>query len=243
MQAAGVRTDSRGPSNSQITKRSIAQYVMQLPNLWMKTVQRKKNNEDVPEQTKVDYGGIPPNPLKALRNAEGTIAGPWGEAVLGVAYPVLASTGEQAGMLGGQRMVDVSNPVVDTQQPGSSSAPHSEMVAELEAFYKRAELAEDRRQAANQAIIDFLNSLDARTPLKGWNAESAASELEKLTRTPEGVAIVPGGIEDRTDEAVEALLSSGREAEAEQARNDGAVARLQFTDALQSEPHNDVASH
>ena len=244
MQAAGVRTDTRGPSNSQITKRSIAQYVMQLPNLWMKTVQRKKNNEDVPEQTRVDYvGGIPPNPLKALRNAEGTIAGPWGEAVLGVAYPVLASTGEQAGMLGGQRMVDVSNPVVDTQQPGSSSAPHSEMVDELEAFYKRAELAEDRRQAANQAIIDFLNSLNARTPLKGWNAESAASELEKLTRTPEGVAIVPGGIEDRTDEAVEALLSSGRKAEAEQARNDGAVARLQFTDALHSEPHNDVASH
>lgn len=231
MQAVGVRIDTRGP----IQQRSIAQYVMQLPNLWMR-------NNNTKEERIVDSDGIPENPLRTLRDAEGTIAGPWGEAVLSAAYPVLASTGEQAGMLGGQRMVDVSNPVVDSQQPGSSSASHSEMVAELEVFYKRAELAEDKRQATNQAIIEFLNSLNARTPLTGWNAESAAAELEKLTRTPEGVAIVPSGIEDRTDEAVEALVSSGREAEAEQVRNDGAAALAQYAASMQSEPHNDVAS-
>ncbi|MAX26818.1 MAG: hypothetical protein CMJ19_20185 [Phycisphaeraceae bacterium] len=233
MQAMGVRTDTT--THGPIRQRSIAQYVMQMPNLWMK-------GNDEAERRTVESGGIPTNPLRALRNAEGTIAGVWGEAALSVAYPVLASTGEQAGMLGGQRMVDVSNPVVNTQQPGSSSASHSEMVDELKVFYKRAELAEDKRQATNRAIIDFLDALNARTPLQGWNAESAAAELEKLTRMPEGVAIVPSGIEDRTDEAVEALLSSGREAEAEQVRNESAAALAQLTELLQSEPHDGVGS-
>ena len=78
--------------------------------------------------------------------------------------------------------------------------------------------------------------------LAGWNAESAAVELEKLTRMPEGVAIVPSGIEDRTDEAAEALRSSGREAEAEQVRDESAALLAQYAASMQSEPHNDVAS-
>jgi len=66
--------------------------------------------------------------------------------------------------------------------------------------------------------------------------------LEKLTRMPEGVAIVPSGIEDRTDEAVEALRSSGREAEVEQVRDEGATLQAQYAASMQSEPHNGVGS-
>ena len=56
------------------------------------------------------------------------------------------------------------------------------------------------------------------------NAESAAAELEKLTRMPEGVAIVPSGIEDRTDEAVEALLDAGADPRATDAYGSAALA-------------------